>query len=979
MPGGGATRTLTVVLAGDSTGAVGALNETDSAFGNLGKVAGVAGIATVGALAAIGVKGVANIVTLQNSLSEVRTLLPTLTDEGFNKLRDDVIAFSSEMGVATADAVPALYSAISAGVPPDNAIEFMKTATKAAVGGVTDLETAVDGITTVVNSFGADIITAGEASDIMFTAVKLGKTTFEELSSSLSNVTPIASAMGVGFDEVAASLAVLTAQGVPTSVATTQIRSAITELTKVLPSGSTVVQSTLGKTLQELQAEGLSFGDVLDAMRTKLGDVGFQSAFGSIEAYQAALAVTGKNAESFNTALAEMQTSAGATDAAFAVMSDTVSFKWDKALIQVDNMLTNIGIVLLPIVEKALDALGPVIETVSTFLTDKLIPGLIDLLAKAGSIATYLADTFGPVITAIVIPVQNVVTEFLAFVSAGDSLKEKLKLAGEFLIAYVTDTLLPGLLAKAIELKDALVGWVANVWPGMKEKALTLLTSLKTWLSDTALPAIREKGGELKDAAIEWVGNVWPGMKEKALTLLTSLKTWLSDTALPAIREKGGELKDAAIEWVGNVWPGMKEKLVTFISTITSWYTGTYLPFLVEQAVALKDAAVEWVPKIWTAMKPKIVAFLDSLKTWLSDTALPALKIKLGEWKDAAAAWIGEVWPPLKEKALTLLTSLKTWLSDTALPALKIKLGEWGTAFIAWIPVAITDLTAKISGIADFILKWISSTAAKLGPKLIEWINEFTKSIENIGTKMEHTGEADQGPSPLVAIGKAIFGYIYTMAIGIPLKILQLIPPLTLWIATSLVPALATALLAVGVALWAYFTDTLLPEAKIKMADLGSKMATALGDALKAGMKTVANALIGIINSLIDKWNGIEFKIPGFKKSFGGKFGVPKVELGFDDFTIGVPDIPKIPNLAEGGIAEATPGGQEVRVGEGKRDEAILPLPSDWRSRVPGSGGGNTYILNVDASGGDPVRVAEVLFPALQQLENDGSIVPVSA
>ena len=352
------------------------MDEASGGFGKLGTVAAGAGVAVGAALTAIGVKGVANIAKLESQLSEVRTLLPDLSDQGFAKLRDDVLAFSSEMNVATDEAVPALYQAISAGVPAENVIEFMKTATAAAVGGVTDLETAVDGITSVVNSYGEDVVGAAEASDLMFTAVKLGKTDFEQLSSSLFNVVPIASSMGVQFKEVTAAMAVMTAQGVPTSVATTQLRAAITELTKVGSDGSTVLQSSLGKTLQELQGEGHSFGDVLQMMRGELGDVGFQSAFGSVEAYQAALALTGKNAEKFASALGDMETSQGATQAAFETMSDTLEFKWEKVMNRVNNLLTEVGVQLMPVVIAALDAAIPVIDSLAEFLSTKAIPAI---------------------------------------------------------------------------------------------------------------------------------------------------------------------------------------------------------------------------------------------------------------------------------------------------------------------------------------------------------------------------------------------------------------------------------------------------------------------------------------------------------------------------------------------------------------------------------------------------------------------------
>ena len=88
------------------------------------------------------------------------------------------------------EVLPALYQAISAGVPSDNVFDFLETANKAAVGGITDLSTSVDGITSVVNAYGSDVISAAEASDLMFTAVKEGKTDFGQLSDSLFQVIP---------------------------------------------------------------------------------------------------------------------------------------------------------------------------------------------------------------------------------------------------------------------------------------------------------------------------------------------------------------------------------------------------------------------------------------------------------------------------------------------------------------------------------------------------------------------------------------------------------------------------------------------------------------------------------------------------------------------------------------------------------------------------------------------------------------------
>lgn len=99
------------------------------------------------------------------------------------------------------------------------------------------------------------------------------------------------------------------------------------------------------------------------------------------------------------------------------------------------------------------------------------------------------------------------------------------------------------------------------------------------------------------------------------------------------------------------------------------------------------------------------------------------------------------------------------------------------------------------------------------------------------------------------------------------------------------------------------------------------------------GMK---NAFRSAINWIIGKWNSISFSIPSFSilgKNFGGG-------------TIGVP---KIPQLADGGLAKATPGGTLVNVGEGREDEAIVPL-----SRMPDvSGGGDRRTVVEIVPGGE--------------------------
>ena len=141
--------------------------------GNFAK-AGAAGLA-IGAGIGFGLLKVGKgAFALEKQFAEVSTLL----DKSLGDTQKEVISLANELGMVASDVVPALYQAISAGVPKSNVIDFLRTAGHGAVGGVTDLTTAVDGITGVVNAYSDATHTAERVNDLMFTAVRLGKTNY---------------------------------------------------------------------------------------------------------------------------------------------------------------------------------------------------------------------------------------------------------------------------------------------------------------------------------------------------------------------------------------------------------------------------------------------------------------------------------------------------------------------------------------------------------------------------------------------------------------------------------------------------------------------------------------------------------------------------------------------------------------------------------------------------------------------------------
>jgi len=368
------TRTMKMVLAGDAKQLNRTLDATASRtkkWGNqLRTAAKLGSAAAVGLSLALGKQAVSGALKLEKQLTEVRTLLPELTDKGFDAMRKSVIDLSNEMGIATGDVVPALYDAISAGVPPGNVFEFMDVAAKGAIGGVTDLNTSVDALTTVMNTWGKTAgVTARQAADVLFTSVRLGKTTFGELGSSINQVAGLASSFGIEFEEVAAAWTEVTKAGVPTTEAMTKIRALIQSVSA--PTRRAAVHfEKLGIETGAARVANEGLLPVLQEIITATAgnEAQQRQLFGSVEALQAALVLTSGSGEGFTETLAEMEAATGAADKAFEAMADTTAFAVEAAQQEFNNKLAEAGTELLPVLIEALDLLNRVMPHVAAGL-----------------------------------------------------------------------------------------------------------------------------------------------------------------------------------------------------------------------------------------------------------------------------------------------------------------------------------------------------------------------------------------------------------------------------------------------------------------------------------------------------------------------------------------------------------------------------------------------------------------------------------
>lgn len=319
-----------------------AASRMDDDFKRLAKTVGQLGIAT--ALAAAGREVFRFARDFESKMAEVVTLSDEI-EANLDTYKQKVIDLTGIIPIMADEAAAALYQIVSAGHDGAEGMAILERSAKAAVAGVTETATAADGITSILNSYQKNASEAESVSDMMFTTVRLGKTTFGELAASIAQVTPTAAAYGVEMDQVLAAVATLTKSGVPTAQAVTQIRQAIIAASKVLGDGA---------------FEGRSLQEALGMIAEKAGgsESKLRALVPEIEAVNGMLGLTGINAETAAEHLDEMTRSAGATEKAFEQqMRDPQK--------QVDLLKNNLLAAFAEIGDGALNAVGGLAETLN--------------------------------------------------------------------------------------------------------------------------------------------------------------------------------------------------------------------------------------------------------------------------------------------------------------------------------------------------------------------------------------------------------------------------------------------------------------------------------------------------------------------------------------------------------------------------------------------------------------------------------------
>lgn len=335
------------------------LREVEKSFGKVGK--NLTKKVTL-PLAGLGAAGTKMALDLDHGIKKVTTLADSEILP-ISKIQKEVRAISDASGIAQTEIADAAYSALSAGVDSANVMEFVRSGIDLTRAGFTDMETAIDATTTVLNAYGDDAFEISKIHDIFVQTQDKGKISVDELGKSIGRVIPTASSLGVNMDQLGASYAILTAKGQNAQLATTNLNSMLDELGKTGSNADKVLREKTGKGFVQLTDEGKNIGEVLGILddHAKATGQSLKDMFGSGTAGSAAVTLLSEGVEGFNNSLADMDGATGKTAENAKTMEDGW-IKIQKAMTQAKNALMDVGAMIAPYVEMGATAISGLVE-----------------------------------------------------------------------------------------------------------------------------------------------------------------------------------------------------------------------------------------------------------------------------------------------------------------------------------------------------------------------------------------------------------------------------------------------------------------------------------------------------------------------------------------------------------------------------------------------------------------------------------------
>ena len=640
----------------------------------------------------------------ESAMAKVETIADK-TQKPIGDIKTEIIDLSNKTGAAATDIAEATYQAISAGVDTSSAVSFVAQSSKLATAGFTDTTTAVDALTTILNAYGLEASDAEHVSDVLISTQNKGKTTVNELASSMGKIIPTANAMGVSLEDLGVGYSYLTAGGIATAEATTYMNGMFNELGKSGTTVSDVLKEKTGKSFQELMKSGYSVRDVLDILQQSADEtgLGFNDLWSSQEAGKAAMALLNTETEDYNDTLKDFQTTQGDTEEAFNKMADTTEYKLKVAMQNGKNALMQLGdtlkTMLLPFIEKGVEWIKNLNEWLST-LSDSEKEQIAKIVAIAAAIGPVLM-VLGKLTTGI----GNVITKFNNIPASIAKAKSAFAAVSAPVVAVVAVIgVLIAAFANLWKTNEEFRNKMIAIWDGIKSKFESFAQGIVDRLN--ALGFDFENFGEVVKAIWDGFCSVLAPIFEAAFEIISSVLGTVLDVLT-------GILDVFIGIFTGNweqCWNGIKEIFVGIWNGLVG-----ILQSLGNMLLGIFNVVCGWFgttwDETWTNIKQFFVDIWNGITLFFSNV-INSITTAVSNFVTTIINFFAQLPMNIANFITNAYNSVVTWVSNMV-----AKAGEMGQNFLNAVVSFFTNLPYKvgyfIGNTLTNIVLWVGNMVAK--------------------------------------------------------------------------------------------------------------------------------------------------------------------------------------------------------------------------------------------------------------------------
>lgn len=486
--------------------------------------------------------------SVDQSMANVRSIVSG-TNEEFDQMRALAVDIASELPTSTSKVADGFFQLASAGLDANEIMAATPAIMDLSVAAATDFETAANGVTAAMFTYGLGVEDANRITDIFQNTNVNFKTTMPELAESLKFAGSTAAQMGISLETTAASIGLLRNQGLAASQAGTALRSTFVGIFNDSDKAKNAMNRLnfeiiktsdgsldLSATFATLQAGLLSVGDKTEET-SLLMDI-----FGKLGVSGAQ--VLASNSAELDT-LAEKMTTAGAVSAAVTIQMEGMGNKMEILNGTIEDQQAALG-------EKLAPAQLIILENKLRML--ELLNKLPDGFIKWGGGILFVAAGFAKMIIPLVQSIVQMIVLITTLRAHSAARAQSVVATGAHTAATSTYTiaqmaanlaallfpaflLIAGLLALAIA-----IVFVIQHWDDIRD----VMTSLWEFISGTFVAAWQ--------GLIAIFGNVRTMIEENTNTFLLLLSILVPFIGLPLLIISNWE---TVTEFMGAFWEGL--------------------------------------------------------------------------------------------------------------------------------------------------------------------------------------------------------------------------------------------------------------------------------------------------------------------------------------------------------------------------------------------------------------------------------------